>query len=188
MYPFLRMAKELVIHRHASDLAITGTHTSHHMIWPQDLDFWMELNNGRTLTIYDLGRIPLARRTGLIAALRKNGWGMTVAGSSVRYRRRVTVFQKVEMRSRGIGWDDRFLYVEQSMWRADGECCSHALYRMAITNAKGIVPPAQVAEAIGHSGGSPRLPDWVRAWSDAEAQRPWPPQSDEADQPALKRA
>ena len=188
MYLFIRMFKELVVHHRSPDLSIAGTHVSYHMVWPQDLDFWMELNNGRTLTIYDLGRIPLARRTGLIAALRENGWGMTVAGSSVRYRRRVTVFQKVEMRSRAVGWDDRFLYVEQSMWRGDGECCSHALYRMAITNAKGIVPPQEVTNAIGHSGDSPRLPDWVRAWSDAEAKRPWPPMGEDDTSEFLRRA
>jgi len=176
MYPFLRMLKEIVVHSKAVDLPIDGTHISQHIIWPHDLDFWMELNNGRTLTLYDLGRIPLARRTGLINALRLKRWGMTVAGSSVRYRRRVTVFQKIEMRSRALGWDERFLYVEQSMWRQDGECCSHALYRMAFTGPNGIVPPKEIAETIGHHGPSPQLPNWVQTWSAAEGHRPWPPE------------
>jgi hypothetical protein len=40
---------------------------------------------------------------------------MAVAGNSLRYRRRVRAFHRLEMRSRLLGWDARFLYVEQSM-------------------------------------------------------------------------
>ncbi|MGB0905421.1 MAG: thioeseterase, partial [Mangrovicoccus sp.] len=101
-------------------------------------------------------------------------WGMTVAGSSVRYRRRVRAFHRVEMRGRGIGLDDKFMYVEQSIWRK-GECCSHILLRIAVTNAAGIVPSAQVIEALGTGMELNALPDWVTSWSAAEAKRPWPP-------------
>ena len=54
MYPFLRMVKETWANRNAPPLGLTGTHVSHHICWPWDLDIWMELNNGRTLTLYDL--------------------------------------------------------------------------------------------------------------------------------------
>ncbi len=178
MYPFIRMAKELFAHRNDPPLPPTGVHVSTHMCWPWDLDPWLELNNGRTLTLFDLGRIPMARRIGLIAALRKHGWGMTVAGVTVRYRRRIRVFHKVEMRSRMIGWDKRFLYLDQSMWTMDGQCTTQAVYRTAVTGQNGIVPPAEVATAMGIAPESPPLPDWVQAWSDAENMRPWPPARD----------
>lgn len=47
----------------------------------------MELNNGRTLTLYDLGRVPLGIRTGLAATVQRMGWGMAIAGNSTRYRK-----------------------------------------------------------------------------------------------------
>lgn len=175
MYPFARMMKELWISRRQSRLGILDTHVSHHVCWPWDLDMWVELNNGRTLTLYDLGRIPLAVRTGLGAVIRQRRWGITVAGSTVRYRRRVRMFHRVEMRSRCIGWDGRFLYMEQSMWRR-GECTSHLLLRSAVTSAKGIVPPLEVLAALGQSMESPALPGWVKAWIAADAERPWPPE------------
>ena len=175
MYPFVRMAKELYIHRNAPALDIFGTHVSSHMCWPWDLDLWMELNNGRTLTLFDLGRIPLAKRTGLAKVVLKNRWGMTVAGVSVRYRKRIRLFHKVEMRSRALGWDERFMYLEQSMWNDKGECTTHSLYRMAVTGANGIVPPNEVASKLGYEGDTPALPDWVTAWISADATRPWPP-------------
>lgn len=174
MYPFLRMAKEIWTNRNAPPLGLTGAHVSHHICWPWDLDLWVELNNGRTLTLFDLGRIPLAMRTGLAGLIRRQGWGITVAGSTVRYRRRVRMFDRVEMVSRCIGWDARFLYMEQGMWRA-GECTSHMLLRSAITSPAGIVPTAEVLAALGRPAESPALPGWVSAWIAADAERPWPP-------------
>ena len=175
MYPYLRMFKELWKFRNAPDLSILGTHVSHHRCWPQDIDPWRELNNGRTLTLYDLGRIPLGQRTGLHKVLKRNAWGMTVAGASTRYRRRVRLFDRVEMRSRCIGWDMRFIYMEQTMWK-DGDCTSHMMIRSAITSKSGIVAPQNALKSLGHTTTSPALPDWVQNWIDADASRPWPPE------------
>ena len=174
MYPFARFAKEMLKFRRAPALDPLGVHVSTHRCWPWDLDPWIELNNGRTLTLYDLGRIPMAVRTGMIDTMRQNRWGITVAGNSVRYRRRIRAFQRFTMLSRSLGWDSRFLYMEQSMWRR-GECCNHMLLRAAITSENGIVPPARLLDAAGLPSESPALPDWVRDWIAADAARPWPP-------------
>ena len=175
MYPFVRMIWQHARHR-GRPLGLFETHVSHHVCWPIDLDPWVELNNGRTLTLYDLGRIPMMARIGVVAALAANGWGMTAAGNTVRYRRRVRCFHRVEMRSRLIGWDRRFLYVEQAMWRG-GEALNHMLVRQAATDSDGIVAPERLIAAMGHDSASPELPDWVQAWIAADARRPWPPQA-----------
>lgn len=176
MYPWVRLIKGMAMARGAAPLGIWDTHVSHHVCWPWDIDPWMELNNGRTLTIYDLGRLPLAVRAGLIGVLRENRWGLTLAGASVRYRRRVRMFERVEMRSRMIGFDHRFLYLEQSMWKADGDCANHVLLRGAVTDRSGIVAPQRIFEAFGDVPAPRPLPDWVQAWVEADARRPWPPQ------------
>ncbi|MBU2957390.1 acyl-CoA thioesterase [Paracoccus sp. 1_MG-2023] len=185
MYPLFRFAKEMVKFRKAPRLGPFDAHVSQHMCWPWDLDPWIELNNGRTLTLFDLGRIPLAQRTGLVAILRAHGWGMTVAGNSTRYRRRVKAFDRFTMVSRMVGWDHRFIYIDQSMWKG-AECCNQVLIRMAVTSARGIVAPADVAAALGHMGDSPALPEWVAAWTQADAARPWPPELPEDARKALK--
>lgn len=175
MYPFLRFAKEMLKFRKAPALGPLDAHVSTHRCWPWDLDPWIELNNGRTLTLYDLGRIPMAARTGIIKTMRDNNWGITVAGNSVRYRRRIKMFDRFTMVSRNLGWDQRFVYMEQSIWR-HGECCNHMLLRAAITSKQGIVPPAQLMAAAGMSIPTPDLPDWVQSWIAADAMRPWPPE------------
>ncbi|SLN30955.1 hypothetical protein ROA7450_01361 [Roseovarius albus] len=178
MYPFLRMIIQLITIRNLPRIGVTETHVSRHMCMPWDLDIWLELNNGRTLTIFDLGRIPLAVRVGLTTLLKEHRWGLTVAGSSVRYRRRIRMFEVVEMKSRGVCWDDKFFYLEQSMWKKNGECANHAMYRTAITDKNGIVPPIKVMEALGAANINPEMPAWFAAWIAAEDQRPWPPMQD----------
>jgi acyl-CoA thioesterase FadM len=174
MYPFIRLAKELVVHRNAPRLALGETHVTYLLCWPWDIDMWMELNNGRTLTMMDLGRVVMFQRMGLTEVMRRKGWAGTIAGASIRYRRRVKMFDRIELRSRILGWDDRFTYAEQAFWK-DGECTSHGLFRMAVTSRKGMVPVADFLAELGLPVESPPLPAWVRAWIDAEATRPWPP-------------
>ena len=174
MYPIIRMIHQYLKYRN-KPLPLDGVHVSTHYCLPVDLDVWMELNNGRTLTLYDLGRIPLVQRVGFLGMLKQHGWSFTIAGSSVRYRKRVTVFNKLEMRSKIVGRDARFLYVVQSMWHK-GEATSSALFRLAVTG-NGIVPTDEWTKALGVEDWNPTLPDWVQAWVDAEAQRVWPPES-----------
>ncbi|PCJ75169.1 MAG: thioeseterase [Rhodobacteraceae bacterium] len=173
MYPIIRMMHQYLKYRN-KPLALDAVHVSDHYCLPVDLDVWMELNNGRTLTLYDLGRIPLVQRIGFVDMLKQNGWSFTIAGSSVRYRKRVTVFNKLEMRSSIVGRDARFLYVVQSMWHK-GEATSSALFRLAVTG-NGIIPSEEWAKALGVPDWNPTLPDWVQAWIEAEAQRVWPPE------------
>lgn len=175
MFPFVRLIWQFIVHRNSPELGLFETHVSYHRCWPWDLDIFGELNNGRTLTVYDLGRLPLARRTGLIALLREQSWGLTMAGAAVRYRKRIRVFDRIEMRSRLLGWDTRFAYIEQAMI-VRGAVAGHTVYRSAVTDASGLVPIQKVVDAMA-PGSEPRvLPEWVKAWVEAEDQRPWPPE------------
>ena len=183
MYPIVRLLKDAFKAKRMDQLGPLDMHVSHHRCWPWDLDIWMELNNGRTFTLFDLGRTMLTVRVGLVPVLKNNTWAVAVAGSTIRYRRRIFAFEPFEMRSRAIGWDDKFFYIEQSIWKKNGECASHALLRTCFTSKKGIVPPTEVVAAWGQADlQSPPLPDWVQAWCDAEDKRPWPPMQDSAEQ------
>lgn len=175
MYPLLRFIWQVAKHRNDPPLGFYDTHVSSHYCMPWDIDPWLELNNGRTLTLYDLARIPLGIRTGLSKVLKRRGWGLTVAGTAVRYRRRVRAMEKVTMKSRCVGFDRRFFYIEQSMWKANGECASHAVLRKAVTSKQGIVPPSDVIAEFGSVETSPELPEWITSWLAAEDKRPWPP-------------
>lgn len=176
MFPFIRLFKDVFLASRQPRLAaLTDEHVSHHICWPHDLDLFLELNNGRALTLYDLGRIAMAQRVGLVGVLRRKGWGLTMAGSHVRFRRRIRAFERFTVRSRAVCWDDKFVYIEQSMWKRSGECASHVLYRSAVTDTDGIVATPRILAALGEDAASPVMPDWIKNWTLAEASRPWPP-------------
>ena len=159
MYPFPRMIWQLWRHRNDPPLDLFDIHESRHLCLPWDLDIFAELNNGRTLTLLDLGRVPAARRTGLEGALRRRRWGMTMAGVHVRYRRRIRAMERITMRTRLVCWDHRFIYLEQAMFKESGEAANHALYRGAVTGPGGIVAPAEVLAEMGQAHATCTIPD-----------------------------
>ena len=175
MHPIIRVIKETLRAKRMPPLAALEAHVSHHRCWPHDLDVFMEMSNGRILSILDIGRTGLAQRVGLIDALKDNGWGMTMAGNSVRYRKRIRPFVKFRTVSRAVGWDDKFFYLEHSIWIGE-ECAVQALFRSAITDADGIVSPDKVFAYVGYDGTPPEKPAWVQAWIEADNTRPWPPE------------
>ena len=63
------------------------------VVWPSDIDFYPEMNNGRHLTLMDLGRIDIAVRTGLFRLVHSKGWGFVAAGASVRFRHPLRPFR-----------------------------------------------------------------------------------------------
>lgn len=174
MYPILRMAKEVVKFKNAPALSLHDEHVSSHICWPVDIDIFGELNNCRTLTLYDLGRLVMGQRMGWLKLMKKNKWGMTMAGASVRYRRRVKVFQKFTIHSKPAGRDEKFIYIHQSMWRGD-QATSSILYRTAVTDKNGIVPTQMVADAMGCPDWNPKMPEWITNWITAEDTRTWLP-------------
>ena len=188
MYPWIRFAREALRVRKMPALAAGETHVTPLRCGVLDIDYQLEMNNGRIITLFDLGRVPMFARMGVLREMQKAGWYGTIAGSSIRYRRRITLGQKLEIRSRSIGVDERFFYVEQGIFRGD-ECCAHGLLRAAITTGRGIIPTSEVMEQLGFADTVPVLPDWARDWDRAEASRPWPPMQDERDfAPELLRA
>lgn len=175
MYPILRTVSAVLRARRSAPLDVTGTDCLPMRVWPNDLDGFMELNNGRILTLFDIGRFTLAVRIGLLRQLRARGWAFAVAGSFIRYRHRVTLFQRLEMRTRVVGQDGRFVLMEQAFWRGD-TCTAHLLIRTAVTSKSGVVDPVEVMAALGIAPQDvPQAPDWARDLMVAEAERPWPP-------------
>jgi len=174
MYPYIRLTKELIRQKFLKKISLSEVHTYYTICWPIDLDPWWELNNGRTLTLYDLGRISFLLRTGLKNKIMKQGWRFTVAGSSIRYRKRVTMFSLMKVNTRFLGWDERFIYFQQTMWRKN-QPISSILIRSAITDATGIVTSDRFESLMGLNT-KLKLPDWATDWSKAEAKRTWPPE------------
>ena len=175
MYPYLRSAVAIFRARSLPPLSPYDTHVSHHRAWPWDTDMFGELNNGRILTLFELGRWQMAVRLGLLPFFTRKGYTLAVAGVSIRYRKRIPMFHAYRMQTRMLGYDDRFFYVEQSMWQGEA-CMNQMLLRFATRHGGATVLPPDFLTIAGHTTEQPGLPDWALAWIDADAKRPWPPE------------
>lgn len=136
-------------------------------VLPNDLDFNFHMNNGRYLTLMDLGRVDLMLRAGMAAEIRRRRWLPVVASVMVRYRRSLGVFQSFELHTRLLGWDERWFFMEQRFTRG-GELVAHAVVKAQFTAPGGRVTPRMVVDASPYDMPSPPLPDAVREWQESE--------------------
>lgn len=138
-------------------------------VWPTDLDVLWHMNNGKYLSVMDLGRFDMLIRNGLMKVTRDNGWYPVIAGETIRFRRSLTLWKRFELRTRSIGWDEKSFFVEQQFY-CDNELCAHAIVRARfLSKAGGSVTAEEMAAAIDPRVMSPKLPDYVIQWQQSEA-------------------
>lgn len=176
MYPYLRSAWILASTPARADMTPEDPTelTMTCQLW--DADMFGEMNNGRHLTLFDIGRLHYGKSIGFFGALRRNKWGLVVGGSTVQYRKRIHPFQRFTMHTRCLGRDEKWFYFQQTNLRR-GVACSSALVRTAVVaGPKGVVPTQTVANAMGWSNWRGALPGWVAQWDAVDRMRPWPPE------------
>lgn len=171
MYPYLRLLSVLTKAKFKPSLDINEESILKMRVFFGDTDFYPELNNGRHLTLMDLGRFDLAVRTGLLKSVHKQKWGFAVAGASVRFRHRIKFFRRFLLHTSLVAVDKRWFYFHQKTIRK-GKIHSSALIRAGVTSKQGIVPVKDVLDVIGISNRNLDIPKWIKAWSDAEELRP----------------
>ena len=174
MYPFIRLIKTTFRAKMLKNVPLDSTCELTFHCRPWDIDLFGEMNNGRILTLFDLGRFDIVFRSGFGAILKKKKWGLVVAGSTVRYRKRIKMFNKVTIRTQIMGFDERWIYVAQSMW-VKGKPASSILLRTGITSRGKIVPTEDVAAAFEMKPWNHDTSGWLESWIASEEKRPWPP-------------
>ena len=171
MYIYFRALKLALTAKQEKNIDVWDEIQTPMIVWPTDIDVFFEVNNGRYLTLMDIGRFELGIKSGLLKALKRRKWQLAVAGSSVRYRKRMHLFQRFVIHSRMVAVDERWTYIQQIIKR-DGEWCVAALFRTAVTDKNGIVPTAEVAAELGRPY-EQRIPEWVTKWAESDEMRPW---------------
>lgn len=135
-------------------------------VMPTDLDVLGHMNNGKFLTLMDLGRLDLMLRTGMWAKISERGWYPVVAGQSITYRRSLNPFKKFDLYTRLVGFDGPWVYVEQHF------CIGRTLYAQAVVRARflkksgGTVDPADLLALAGEEAPE-GVPHWMVAWTAA---------------------
>ena len=138
---------------------------------PTDLDVLRHVNNGVYLSLLDLARMDLLQRSGLAGPLKERGWFPVVTAESIGFNRSLTLFQRFEVETHTLGWDDTSFYLHQSFVRHGDVIASALVVGRFLRAGGGSVPAAEVA-ALGGITESPPLPDWAtRLGADQERLR-----------------
>lgn len=167
MYPYLRLLKVILRAKSGKKISIEGVSVIKMRVWPNDIDIYAEMNNGKYLTILDLGRIDLAVRTGIWIAAKKNRWALVAGGANVRFRRKLVPWQRFKIKTALISRDEKWFYFHQQVFKED-QVCLTALIRAGLMNKDGLIPTFDVLKAIGSESWAPDLPVWVLEWIKAD--------------------
>jgi acyl-CoA thioesterase FadM len=140
----------------------------HSRVLPTDLDLNFHLNNGRYLTLMDLGRVDLMVRVGMVGELWRRRWNPVIGSVTVRFRRPLGLWRRFSIHTRLLCWDDRWVYLEQRFTRG-GDEAARAVVKAAFVGPEGRVAPQQLVDASPWRLQSPPMPEGVRRWVEAEA-------------------
>lgn len=133
---------------------------------PTDLDVLRHVNNGVYLTLMDLGRVDLMRRSGTMKLLDERGWYPVVSAQTITYRKSLTLGQRFVIATRVIGLDEKAFYLSQTFLVGETVYAHAVVQGRFLRRAGGSVPVEELVEAVGGVPEGLELPGWVQDWAE----------------------
>lgn len=169
MNRWLRLLWMMLVMRRRPAVSFLGPCRTPFRTWFTDLDVFRHMNNGVYLMVMDLARLDLMVRSGMWKAIQSRGWYPVVVAETVQFRRSLNLFERFEIETRVLGWDDKAIVLEQQFFRR-GEAVAHALVRARfLRRSGGNVAPADLAAALGFEGAAPQLQGYAALWNAEQA-------------------
>jgi acyl-CoA thioesterase FadM len=129
-------------------------------VWPNDLDLNLHVNNGRYLTLADIGRLDWFVRTGALGIARQHKAFPVVGDAIAKFRRDLKAFQSFEIHTRLLGWDHKWGYIEHRFLRHD-RVIGVVMIRGVFKGPGGPIDPGVLLTGLSHSAPSPQMPEWT---------------------------
>ncbi len=136
---------------------------------PLDLDVNFHMNNGRYLSIMDLGRTDLMLKAGVFWKIIKAGFYPVVASESIRFKKSLQPFQKFKLLTTIESWDEKdFFIIQQFIYKNTVVAEGYIKGRFKQWGRKGSVPTSEVFAVIGRSFESIQLSKLAEAQKSLE--------------------
>ena len=122
------------------------------------------MNNGRYLSVMDLGRVDLMIRAGVFWKLVKNGYYPVVVSESIRFKKSLEPFEKFEISTQTESWDEKNFFMQQKFIR-NGEVVAEGYIkaRFKQRGRKGSVPTAEIFKIGNHEYAGDKLSEIAKA-------------------------
>ena len=154
-------------YRRRGRLPVLGTSRLPMIVWPNDLDLNLHMNNGRYFSAADIGRIDWWLRTSLWAQADRKGWRPMAGDSNARFSKALQVFERYELQSRLLGWNEKWMFAEHRFAQG-ASVVATVIVRYLWHGGGQKQTPADTLALVGHTDPSPPLPEWVLEWSRAQ--------------------
>lgn len=139
---------------------------------PSDIDILRHMNNGRYLSLFDLGRWDLLIRTGMFDAMKQRGWYAVVSSETITFRKSLELWQRFDVESRLIGHDDKAIFLEHRAV-VDGEIYARVIVRARmLRRSGGTVSHDELFASFGRPEGIPDVEEWIHDWAGASSLPP----------------
>lgn len=157
-----------ILHFFKKRLSLADENTLSLRVLPNDVDFYT-ISSDRFLPLMDLGRVNIPLRAGMLWTFMKRRWYPIARVVTVRYRYPVKMFQKYQLHSRAIYWDDEWIWTEHHFER-NNRTLAIGITKVTIIGPNGIVPVSEFIAAAGESITSPPMPKLVSDLQNIEEQ------------------
>ncbi|MET0782901.1 MAG: thioesterase family protein [Leifsonia flava] len=169
MHMFFRTLLHFWLSRFGRRLGHYDVARTNFITLPTDLDILKHMNNGVYLSIMDVARFDMLKRTGAWKILQDKGWYPVVVSETISFRKSLTLWQRFTIESRVLGFDDKAVFVEQRFVRPDAagkpEVYAKGYIRgRFLRRTGGVVPVEELIEALGHVPDSVVVPDRLIEW------------------------
>lgn len=125
-----------------------------------DLDVNLHMNNGRYLSLMDLGRIDLMLKAEVFWKLLKRGYYPVVASESIRFKKSLEPFQCFILETKIESWDEKDFFMTQKFLHRDSVVAvGYIRGRFKQRGRKGSVPTSEIFEIIGREYQGPQVSD-----------------------------
>lgn len=117
-------------------------------VLPNDLDISLHMNNGRFLTMCDLSRMDMFKRSGLLRSLRKRKWIPLIGEHTMTYKKPLTLFQPFDLLLEVTHWDEKFFHMKHTFMVGDVVAAYGTSKGCLYAKGSGVVPPEQVISFV----------------------------------------
>ena len=136
------------------------------IVFPNDVDI-TKISNDRYSALMDLGRIDISFRVGLRKAMTIKRWMPVTTFNTIRFRYPLKIFQKYQLKTRFIGWDETTFYLEQ-LFERKGRVVATGHISATLFNKNGKIPSNVIIEEAEQSVIKPAEPKVIVKFREIE--------------------
>lgn len=142
-------------------------------VWPFDLDINLHVNNGRYLTLMDLGRMDLMIKINLWKTILKNRWMPVLGGAKIHYIRPLDPFKRFTLTTEVVYWDEKWIYLKQQFIYQE-KVMAVAFVKALFLKKREKIKPDVILQSLDHKVQKPipptELMEWIKNHPDLSTQ------------------